>query len=67
VRTNRVLALGAALLSAPAVALACPTCANNEGLGARGLITMGLMIALPFAVVAVVVPVLRRGPSDPTQ
>jgi hypothetical protein len=63
----RLSTLAAGLLLWPAVASACPACAGNQGLGTRGLITMGLMIALPFAVVALIVPVLRRGPSDPTQ
>ena len=59
--------LCAALALLPAVASACPACAGNTGLGAKGLITMGVMIALPFAIVAIVVPAIRRAPTDPSQ
>ena len=62
-RTGGLAAL--LLASSATAALACPACAGRAGLGAGSLIAMGAMIALPFAVVAIVVPSIRRTPTDP--
>jgi hypothetical protein len=53
--------VGAILLALPAVAAACPACARDGG-GPAALAAVGGMIALPFVIAAVLVPVIRRGP-----
>ena len=67
-KAARAAALSALLLAASTgSALACPACAGRAGMGPGALVAMGAMIALPFVVVAIVVPSIRRGsPADPS-
>ena len=58
----RRLAFAAAAL-VPTAAFACPQCAGREGVGVGGVIALGGMILLPFAIVALAWPAIRRGPS----
>ena len=53
------LAMFAATL-APAVALACPTCAGRDGPGLGALLAVGGMILAPYLVALVAVRVIRR-------
>ena len=58
--------LGAALLSLTAAAAsACPQCAGRDDGGVGILLGLGAMILLPFGIVAVIVPVIRRGAAAP--
>ena len=41
-------------------ALLCPYCAGRDDGGVAAALVVGAMVAVPFVVVAVVVPVLRR-------
>jgi hypothetical protein len=43
----------------PAIAQACPACANREGQGIGTLVVLGIMILFPFVVAVVVYPVIR--------
>lgn len=55
----------AAVVLAPALAWACPSCAGrNDGGGVAALYLLGSMILLPFAIAAVVVRVIRRAEAD---
>jgi hypothetical protein len=56
--------LGLAIALAPAAAWACPACATREGPGAATLALVGAMIALPYAVVAVALKIIRRLEKD---
>ncbi len=51
-----------ALLSAPALALACPSCARDGSPITAYLV--GSMILLPFAVASVVIRAIRRGDPE---
>ena len=65
---RRFLAAAAALLllhAVPGTALACPSCARGDA-GYGPIIALGVMILLPFAIAAAVVPALRRPASDET-
>jgi hypothetical protein len=53
------LALLLNIVSAPAIALACPVCAR-DGTPHLGLV-LGAMIAVPYAVAALVVYAIRGG------
>jgi hypothetical protein len=53
------LALLLAIASAPAVALACPSCAQDGN--AHLALLLGAMIAVPYAVVAVAIHAIRGG------
>lgn len=53
------LAMFAATL-APAVAMACPSCAGRDGPGLGALLAVGGMILAPYAVALVAVRVIRR-------
>ena len=44
----------------PAVASACPQCAQREGYGVAGLLVLGTMILLPFMMAGLLLPALRR-------
>jgi hypothetical protein len=58
------LALAAAAALLPALSLACPVCAEGETPNAALLV--GLMIAAPYVVVALVVRVIRSaGGGEP--
>ena len=59
------VAVGAfiALLS-PSLAWACPYCAVRDDAGNAGSMLLGAMIALPFLIVATVVPTLRRAAAE---
>ena len=58
------LLLGLGLLAAlPALAAACPTCAGNDDGGLARTAFVGAMIAFPFLLVGLVVPVLRKSVS----
>lgn len=59
------MAVGAliALLS-PSLAWACPYCAVRDDAGNAGSMLLGAMIALPFLIVATVVPALRRAAAE---
>lgn len=54
----------AAVLLAPALALACPSCATREGPGRGTLVLVGLMILVPYAVTVVAFRVIRRLDRD---
>lgn len=55
------LLLVALLVAAwPAAAWACPSCATREGPGLGVFMLIGAMIAVPYAVTAVVLRVIRR-------
>ncbi len=54
-----------ALLATVGIASACPECASREGAGVGAIVSIGAMIALPFAIAAVIVPVIRRGSAGP--
>ncbi len=62
--TSLGVAVVALVLCAPSVALACPYCAVREDPGNTGVMLLGAMIALPFLIVATVVPVLRRAARE---
>ena len=47
----------------PSVAWACPACARGK-IGPGVIVAIGSMILLPFAVTAIVLPVLRRGAAS---
>jgi hypothetical protein len=47
----------------PRLAAACPACAGRSDGGSAKVVALGAMILLPFALAAVVVPVIRRGPA----
>ena len=55
-------ALGAAAVSAPAVALACPSCARESHPGVYVLI--GAMISVPYAVTVLVLRAIRRADAE---
>jgi hypothetical protein len=57
--------LAAAVVLAPAAAWACPACATRSGPGAGTLVLVGAMIALPYAVVAVALKIIRKLEKDP--
>lgn len=61
-RLSRVAALSAFAwgLLVPALAQACPVCAQTESGGVGRKIALGLMIALPFFVVGTIVVILLR-------
>ena len=52
--------LGAALAALPRAAAACPSCAGREDAGLAGLLLVGGMILFPFAIAAVLTPVIRK-------
>jgi hypothetical protein len=57
-------ALAAATLAAPE-ALACPYCAaQDDGGGWGAWLVLAAMVLFPFAVAAVVVPIVRRAGSE---
>jgi hypothetical protein len=56
--------LAAAVALAPAAAWACPACATRSGPGTGTLVLVGAMIALPYAVVAVALKIIRRLEKD---
>jgi hypothetical protein len=62
----RLAGAGAALAVAlgPAVAWACPSCATRTGPGIGGLVLLGVMIAVPYAVAVVAIKVVRRLDRD---
>jgi hypothetical protein len=51
---------GLALSSLPPVAAACPVCASGDG-GPGGALLVGLLIAAPYLVAALVIRAIRRG------
>jgi hypothetical protein len=51
-------------LCLPAAAWACPACATREGPGAGTLALVAAMIAVPYAVTAVALKVIRRLEKD---
>jgi hypothetical protein len=53
-----------AVLLSPAVAWACPACATREGPGAATFALIAAMIAVPYAVSAVVLKIIRRLDAD---
>ena len=53
-----------AALLAPRLALACPVCAGRESSGSGTWLLVGAMILAPYAVAAVVVPIVRRVSKD---
>jgi hypothetical protein len=57
-------ALVLAALLAPATALACPSCALHAPAGAGMYTLIGAMIAVPYAVGAVALKVIRRLAED---
>lgn len=61
-RTRRWLATLAVLTGtlAPAVALACPSCAGRDGPGLGALLGVGGMILAPYAIALVAIRVIRR-------
>ena len=62
---RRTTALVAALLvSAPALALACPYCAGRSANPVAGGIILGAFVFFPFLVVYVVVRKIRRGEQE---
>ena len=64
-RRFRLLALlGVLLVGAAAPAAACPQCAGRSDGGVGGVIALGVMIVLPFAIVALAWPAIRRGPTQ---
>ena len=62
-RTYVVLGALIALLT-PSLAWACPYCAVRGDAGNAGTMLLGAMIALPFLIVATVVPTLRRAAAE---
>jgi len=58
------LALAALAALAPALALACPVCAQGDRSGSAVLL-IGAMIAAPYIVVAVVVRAIRSAGDQP--
>jgi hypothetical protein len=52
--------LATAVVLAPGVALACPSCAGRDGPGLAALLAVGGMILVPYAVALVAVRVIRR-------
>lgn len=58
----RAAALAAAL--APSAALACATCARDQGSGAVVLL-VGAMIAAPYVVAVVVIRAIRAAGREP--
>ncbi|HEX5633655.1 MAG TPA: hypothetical protein VFX50_10510 [Gemmatimonadales bacterium] len=59
----RKLAVGLAAGAAPALALACATCARDQGSGA--LLLVGAMIVAPYLVAAVVIRAIRAAGAEP--
>jgi hypothetical protein len=58
---RRPWAIAAGLLSsAPALALACPTCATRDAPGLAVLAAVGAMIAIPYVVAVVAIKVVRK-------
>jgi hypothetical protein len=58
---RRLLAAAAGgLLSAPGLALACPTCATRDAPGLALLAAVGGMIAIPYVVAVVAIKVVRK-------
>lgn len=55
----KALVFGLVLGLAPSV-LACPYCAGQEDGGYASMLIVGAMMALPFLVVATVIPLVRR-------
>lgn len=53
----------AVALATPAIA--CPQCAGRSDGGVGAVIALGVMILLPFAIVALAWPAIRRGPAQP--
>ena len=51
------------VLALPRVAFACPSCAGSEEGGTSRIILLGLMILIPFCIVAGVFRVLRTASS----
>ena len=56
--SSLVIAMGVSL---PSVVLACPQCAQNAGPRTSFLIMLGLMILLPYPVVASVIYLVKKG------
>jgi hypothetical protein len=52
-------------LATPTAAFACPYCAVRDEAGTAGSVLLGAMIVVPFLIVAIVVPALRRAAADP--
>ncbi len=50
----------AILASAPAVALACPTCATREGPGVGVFALLAGMVAVPYGAAVVVIRIIRK-------
>ena len=61
----RFLFSGILLLACCGIAAACPQCAGRSGASPGVVASLGAIIALPFAVVAAIVPFIRRGPAEP--
>jgi hypothetical protein len=59
----RKLAVGLAASVAPAAALACATCARDEGSGT--LLLVGGMIVAPYVVAALVIRAIRGAGAEP--
>jgi hypothetical protein len=58
---RRLAAAAGLLLScAPALALACPTCATRDAPGLAVLAAVGAMIAIPYVVAVVAIKVVRK-------
>jgi hypothetical protein len=49
------------VLAIPAIASACPQCAQNDGSGTTFLIMLGIMILLPYPVAAGVYYLIKQG------
>ena len=54
-----IAAFGA--LFAPRIAAACPQCASTPDGGFGQLVALGVFVMLPFALVAIVVRIVKRG------
>ncbi len=59
VKRLATLTASASVLLAPAVALACPYCAGQQGDGIGRSIALGAFITLPFVVAAFVIKFIR--------
>jgi hypothetical protein len=57
------IAVGLVASVAPAVALACATCARDEGSGT--LLLVGGMIVAPYVVAALVIRAIRGAGAEP--
>jgi hypothetical protein len=57
--------VGAVMVLAPGVALACPSCATRESGGATLFVLLAGMIAVPYVIAAITIKVFRKLERSP--